>query len=167
MNTTWEDVQAKYKRADERRIKSMKKYQEKRRAKISSKRRLRQGRAVPLPKLKKKLWTLLHDFIVKRDCGICVSCGKPGNQCGHYIKKSICNLMWQYNVLNLGCQCIKCNIFLHGNPVEYRKWMIRKYGEEIVKSIEEHYRDQPAPCFNSRVFIEGEIQKYEKNTQAS
>ena len=36
MNTTWEDVQAKYKRADERRIKSMKKYQEKRRAKISS-----------------------------------------------------------------------------------------------------------------------------------
>ena len=112
---------------------------------------------IPLPKLKKKLWKLLHDFVLVRDNGICVSCGKAGNQCGHYIKKSICNLMWQYRVENLGCQCVRCNVFLNGNPVEYRKWMIKQYGEDYVKWLEDVYHEKLPMSFNPREYIEGLI----------
>jgi len=117
-------------------------------------------KVVPLPKLKKILWKLLREKILKRDGGKCVSCGMMGNQCGHYVKKSICNLKWQYHVDNLGCQCVRCNVFLNGNPVEYRKWMVKRYGVDFVEWLEDEY-NKPLPMdFNPREYIEGLIKIY-------
>jgi hypothetical protein len=94
----------------------------------------------------------------------CISCGGAGSQAGHYIKKSICNLIYQYKEKNVHSQCIRCNVYLHGNPVEYRKFMVKTYGEEKVKWMEEHYKDPLPLNFNPRGFIERLIKKYEKNS---
>lgn len=42
-----------------------------------------------------------------------------------------------FNEMNVNKQCSECNgTLLHGNPIEYRKGLIQKYGEEKVKELD-------------------------------
>ncbi|HDS05885.1 MAG TPA: hypothetical protein ENN95_02465 [Deltaproteobacteria bacterium] len=93
--------------------------------------------------LDKKLWPIFSEYIRRGysdDKGYCtcVTCGKKDHwknmQAGHFIsraKKAI-----KYDVRNVHCQCPMCNGFKHGNAVEYRKFMLERYGEKTVLQLE-------------------------------
>lgn len=65
--------------------------------------------------LKKKAWGLVREYVLKRDKNICFTCGKAGNQAGHFVHVNHLD----YNLENIHCQCIYCNMYLHGNLGEY------------------------------------------------
>lgn len=120
---------------------------------------------VKIKTLEAKLKSILYPLIKKEEDNICVSCGKldmkeRDHQVGHFIKAELCNLMWRYNRKILHPQCSACNLWKRGNYVEYRKWMIEKYGEVEVGIIEQLYNELLPINFNSREFLTSLIKKY-------
>ena len=98
--------------------------------------------------LKKKAWVLFSQYIRMRDClrttgctsfGLCITCGKRYHfkllQAGHFIPgRHNTNL---FNEKGCHAQCYNCNINLRGNTLEYRRQIIKLYGEgydEILES---------------------------------
>ena len=123
--------------------------------------KIKRIRQTPLPKLKEKLWELCKEYTKLRDGRLCVSCGKrDGTQCGHFLPKSACNLIYKYHELNLGRQCSYCNLFLKGNYIGYRKHQIEKLGTEMVEIIETEYCNPLPLQFNSRQWVEDKIKWY-------
>jgi len=79
-------------------------------------------------------------WIRERDAGLpCISCGNPKPKeahASHYFSAG------QYSGLifnedNCHLSCDWCNVFLHGNLLEYRKGLIKRYGEAFVSALEE------------------------------
>lgn len=69
----------------------------------------------------------------------CISCPTTTAKiwhAGHYKKAELFTGLI-FNEMNVNKQCEKCNTFLNGNESEYRKGLVKKYGEEIVKQLEE------------------------------
>jgi hypothetical protein len=85
---------------------------------------------IKLNKLKKKAEAIFHKYIVLRDKGICFTCGKPGNQAGHF-----CHNRLDFDEMNLHCQCVRCNHFLSGNLYEYGKHLNKNYGEGFAEAL--------------------------------
>ena len=54
-------------------------------------------------------------------------------QAGHFIA-SRCNSIL-FEELGIHPQCIKCNIYLHGNQVEYYIYMKNTYGEGAIDML--------------------------------
>lgn len=78
--------------------------------------------------------------------GNCVSCGKnlfyrgSDSQGGHFIPKSVTRYNpMRWNPDNCHLQCGNCNNWKSGNLVEYRKWMVEKYGSKHVENMENNY----------------------------
>ena len=106
---------------------------------------------VTVSSVKKKAWTLFSIYIRTRDClrttgctsfGLCITCGKRYHfkllQAGHFISgRHNANLF-----LEKGChaQCYNCNINLRGNTLEYRRQIIKLYGEGADLELEEEAR---------------------------
>jgi hypothetical protein len=90
----------------------------------------------PLPKLKKKAQDTFNKWIRKRDKDKgCISCGASIDHAGHYFSSGhYSNLT--FNEVNVNGQCLRCNNFLHGNLINYRKGLIQKYGEDKIKLLE-------------------------------
>ena len=97
-----------------------------------------------LSSLKAKLQKVFNAFIRKRDTingqyFICISCQerKPLDQmnAGHYHAAGN-NEAVRYDEINTNGQCIKCNKFLHGNLLEYRKGLIAKVGQKAVDDLD-------------------------------
>lgn len=82
-----------------------------------------------------------HRFIRNRDHGRdCISCGKPFGSSvfdsGHYIPAGSCAAL-RFDEHNVNLQChYNCNIQQSGNRTEYRKGLIKKYGEAVVARLE-------------------------------
>lgn len=118
-----------------------------------------------IKQLEKQLKDILYPLIKQKDGNVCWSCGKRNLigkdfQAGHYIKAELCNLKSRYDIYNIHSQCANCNLWKRGNTIEYRKRMIQFYGEEDVKELEEHYKDKLPVNFNSREWLEQEIDYY-------
>lgn len=68
----------------------------------------------------------------------CCTCGKTYPvkklQAGHYWGRA--NMATRYNLWNVHPQCVGCNIFKEGNKPEYTLYLIRKYGEDILLTLE-------------------------------
>lgn len=91
----------------------------------------------PLPRLKAKAQEVFNKWIRKRDEGQpCISCGKPANQAGHYFPVKMFSAL-QFDETNVNAQCPHCNLFAHGNQAMYRIGLVRKYGEDAVRELEE------------------------------
>lgn len=90
--------------------------------------------------LKKELWKYFSLYIRQRDGYRCFTCDKfamgSGMHCGHFIPSSLGGLGLRYDETNCHAQCMRCNVNLSGNWPAYRERMIKKYGEEYVKSLE-------------------------------
>ena len=77
----------------------------------------------------------------------CITCGKPveyndaGDPVtlnnGHYIRRAVQALRWHDK--NCNCQCPNCNGTHEVNPEPYRRKMIEKYGDGIIKELEQIY----------------------------
>jgi len=73
----------------------------------------------------------------------CISCGcLPGDtvqggkfDAGHYRSRGSASHL-RYHLFNCHSQCVKCNRYLSGNVVEYRKGLIARIGAERVEQIE-------------------------------
>lgn len=88
------------------------------------------------PQLKKILWEYFSKYIRARDNYTCYTCGKPGNQAGHYIPRSQGSATY-YHEMNVKCQCYHCNINLSGNSFIFREKLVREYGEPEVLALEQ------------------------------
>ena len=100
-----------------------------------------------IAKLKKSVWDLFSIYIRLRDClkttgtidsGKCVTCGETFHfkklQAGHFISgRHNANLFSEK-----GChaQCKRCNLFLSGNVLVYRRKIIEMYGEGFDEVLE-------------------------------
>jgi hypothetical protein len=80
-------------------------------------------------KAESKLRALFSKFIRNRDENICFTCGKYGDENGHYISCSHKGL--KFNEKNCNCQCTECNCYKRGNLEVYKQKLIEKYGEYI------------------------------------
>ena len=110
-----------------------------------------------VPQSKKECWKAFSQFIRIRDClrttgtiayGLCISCGKKFSygelQAGHLVAgRHNANLFYER-----GCfaQCRGCNVFLHGNVLNYMDSIVRLYGIEAIAEIREN--DKQAVRFN-------------------
>jgi len=54
---------------------------------------------------------------------------------GHYFAAGSYPAL-RFNETNVNGQCLRCNNFLHGNLINYRKGLVRKYGEKKVLELE-------------------------------
>lgn len=78
-------------------------------------------------------------WIRRRDAGQnCISCYKPNDfmDGGHFKKAEIYSGVI-FHEMNCHAQCRKCNRFLNGNELNYRKGLIMRYGEEYANFIED------------------------------
>ena len=91
-----------------------------------------------------KAWSRLVRRRAADDRGIarCCSCGATALwkalQCGHFVSRVRLATRWLER--NTAPQCVRCNIFLRGNPVGYARWLEREYGPGIFASLDEQSR---------------------------
>jgi len=93
--------------------------------------------------LDKRLWPEFSAYIRRRDADeggtvSCISCGvlkfwKEGD-CGHYLSRNYGPI--KYDEMNNHFQCKPCNGFFEGVKDDYRKALIKRYGEEAVLDLE-------------------------------
>ena len=93
-------------------------------------------KTLTLPKLLKKAQDTFNAFIRLRDCNKgCISCGKPVEHAGHYFSQGHHPAL-QFNEVNVNGQCVRCNKHLHGNLINYRIGLVKRYGEQKVQLLE-------------------------------
>lgn len=83
---------------------------------------------IPLPKLLKKAQIVFNAWIRERDKDRgCISCGGKVQQAGHYFSQGAHSSL-RFDEINVNGQCIRCNLFLHGNLIQYGVGIIDKHG---------------------------------------
>jgi len=91
-----------------------------------------------IPRLRDAVWTLFSKYIRLRDAQ-CFTCGAPvpikKAHAGHFLhgKNKATYLMEE----NVHTQCVKCNLFLSGNMVEYYPRLQKLIGEERVQELKD------------------------------
>jgi len=122
---------------------------------------------------KERLDVIFSEFIRLRDSANgefrCISCDetKPYEQadCGHYINRQ--HMATRYHEMNCSAQCRKCNRFLEGNIIKYRKGLLKRYGEEavdILEALQDTTRQIKEPEYKELIAYYKEKVKYLKNT---
>ena len=90
------------------------------------------------PELKRKAWQAFSAYIRKRDNYVCFTClnqlTKETSNAGHFIHGITKPTYFLED--NVHCQCVKCNLWLNGNLVNYTINMISKYGIDRVKELQ-------------------------------
>jgi len=90
---------------------------------------------INLKALRKKAWSLQSEYIRRLAQGKCFTCGDTKDwkkqQAGHYIHKDCLD----YDPININCQCVRCNKWLHGNSGAYAERLIAEYGEQAVAEL--------------------------------
>lgn len=86
--------------------------------------------------LLKKAQIVFNKFIRERDKDFgCISCNSSVDHAGHYLSQGHHSAL-RFNEVNVNGQCLRCNNFLHGNLINYRKGLVKKYGEQKVLFLE-------------------------------
>lgn len=95
-------------------------------------------------------WHVLSQYIRMRDFftyGTCISCGKKFNtwkdsQAGHYAPAGNCGFGLVFDKRNIHGECPPCNnpVFSSGKLIPYRTNLVKRYGEEWVKQLDEDYK---------------------------
>ena len=95
-----------------------------------------------VPKLKRKLWTLVSLHIRQKyadENGVakCYTCGQEYHwkalQAGHFISRTHSSTL--FDLENLRPQCFACNIWKRGNAAEYSARLIEEIGLEKFKAL--------------------------------
>lgn len=95
--------------------------------------------------LKKKAQIVFNKWIRERDKDLpCISCSTGRvQQAGHYLSQGHHSAL-RYNEDNTAGQCIRCNLYLSGNLINYRIGLVKRIGEERVLKLEQ----APKKAFN-------------------
>lgn len=114
----------------------------------------------PLPKMLKKAQEVFNKWIRERDKDKgCISCGSEVDHAGHYYSQGHHSGL-RFNEINTNGQCLRCNNFLHGNLINYRKGLVKRYGEAKVMLLENNNVNKVKKW--SRFELEAIIQEYGK-----
>lgn len=106
------------------------------------------GAGTSYRKLNKRVQYWCNKYIRLRDTGskgwgYCCSCRKVivRGDAGHFIGKGFGGSSGvRFDERNINFQCIPCNRFQEGNKLEYRKFMIKKYGQDVIDELERLHR---------------------------
>jgi hypothetical protein len=98
--------------------------------------------------LKLNAWVAFSKYIRLRDClkttgtltnGKCITCGKLLNigfsDAGHFVSRRYNSVL--FDEQNVHLQCRYCNRYLNGNLLEYRRQLIKLYGEGTDVALED------------------------------
>ena len=94
-----------------------------------------QSRSIPW--LRKKAQQVFNLWVRKSEEGNpCISCGNPSpTQAGHYYSAGHYPSL-AFELDNCHFQCVRCNMYLSGNLIEYRKNLIKLIGEERMNTLD-------------------------------
>lgn len=99
--------------------------------------------------LKKEIVPIFSRYIRLRDClattgspeyGECFTCDEPPQhhiselQAGHFMQGR--HNAYLFSERGVHVQCAKCNLALGGNPHEYRRQIVKLYGEDVALELE-------------------------------
>jgi len=91
----------------------------------------------PLPKLLKKAQVVFNAYIRERDRELgCISCNGKVEQAGHYFSQGKHSAL-RFDELNVNGQCIRCNMYLSGNLINYRYGLVERFGDDKIKELEQ------------------------------
>ena len=91
---------------------------------------------ISLPNLLKYTQDDFNEYIRLRDQDKgCISCPGMVEHAGDYFSQGHHSAL-RFNEVNVNGQCLRCNTFLHGNLINYRKGLIKRYGEQKVQLLE-------------------------------
>ncbi len=119
-------------------LKKLNEIKEKEKKKIA-----REKKAVSITVLKSKLWKIISEYIRRKDADnegnvSCVTCWMRKHwkemQAGHFVPSWSSSYL-RYVEDNIHPQCYHCNINLGSNPIEYRIYMVNRYGEKFVEQM--------------------------------
>ena len=91
------------------------------------------GKARSIKQLKADLWRLFSKFIRERDKYTCYTCGKPGNEAGHFYHSK--GYLIHFEERAVHTQCPQCNRWKSGNLQEYARRLVRDYGPGILEEF--------------------------------
>jgi hypothetical protein len=115
----------------------------------------------PLPKLLQKAQKVFNKWIRERDKDKgCISCGSTVEHAGHYFSQGHHSSL-RYCEINVNGQCLRCNNFLHGNLIKYRQGLVKRYGDDRIKRMEQNSDLRKAWKWSS-IELEMIIEKYKK-----
>ena len=121
---------------------------------------------VPLPKLLAKAQKIFNAHIRERDkYKGCISCGAPVEHAGHYFSAGHYSAL-RFNEMNTNGQCLRCNNFLSGNLINYRKGLVKRYGEQKVLMLENSAEVRSCKKWD-RTTLEAIIQEYSQIKKAA
>ena len=92
-------------------------------------------KAKSLSKWKHELDAVFSKYIRKTHPAICYTCGGIGKvlQCGHFIARSY--LATRFDESNCRPQCVGCNMFGRGKPLEFEEHLKAELGDEFVEEM--------------------------------
>lgn len=105
----------------------------KRKTKLKSKKKT--GAKVPTPaKLKKELDRVFSLYIRGKYEKSCYTCGRTGTlQNGHFISRQYLATRWDEN--NCRPQCVGCNIYGNGKPLDFEERLKKELGDNLVEEM--------------------------------
>ena len=109
--------------------------------KAKGRKRVRKKGILTVPKLRNKVWVEFSKFIRNEGAvggyNTCVTCGEifevKGNHAGHFVHGK--NKECYFDEDNVHFQCVKCNMFLSGNLLEYYPYMETEYGTATIERL--------------------------------
>lgn len=113
------------------------------RVRTVAKKRVIKAKEESIADLKKKAQKLRNKYAILRDKDLpCISCSIQEAQWngGHFIAQGSSGAL-RFDILNINKQCVGCNLFKHGNLIEYRIGLCKKYGDGVVKDLEARRHD--------------------------
>jgi hypothetical protein len=105
---------------------------------------VKKSKPLSVSKLKQKVWCEVSKYVRQSNADwrgfcICVTCGKQDRwqslQAGHFIQGRRNSVV--FDLRHIYPQCVKCNVFMHGNLVNYYPFMIKKHGEKVIEELKE------------------------------
>lgn len=85
--------------------------------------------------LKKELDAIYSRYIRQKYPAKCYTCGKTDTplHCGHFISRSYLATRWEEN--NTRPQCVGCNIYGNGKPLDFEERLKAELGDEYVEKM--------------------------------
>ena len=84
--------------------------------------------------LKHELDRVFSLYIRKKYPAECYTCGKKGTlQCGHFISRVYLSTRFDEN--NARPQCVGCNIFGGGKPLDFEERLKKELGDDFVEEM--------------------------------
>lgn len=112
-----------------------------------------------LSKLKKET-DRLHSLFIRakypKECYTCCAKGKT-LQCGHFISRLYLATRWEEN--NTRPQCVGCNIWGRGKPLDFEERLKKELGAEVVEEMKARRKELIVP---NRKFYEDKIAYYKQ-----